>query len=246
MSPDSFAAPATSAIDMIKTRHLRGGGNAAPDLWRICAWNSAVSSNQRPPSMQGLCGTVGVAGLIQSGGFGSFSKRFGSAAGRLVEAEVVTADGEIRIANACSNPDLFWALKGGGGGHLARSLRKHCQFPRRIPHDIEAGHYRFSRSPPLESGRTWKTSRGYRSDDRVDADAGQCGQVLHGCESVWLPAALLEPPNIERFADALFACAKHWQVSLHVNKGLPGHRGRPSMQPEIPPRIRLSSEPCAR
>ena len=36
--------------------------------------------------------------------------------GSLIEAEVVTADGAVRIANACTNPDLFWALKGGGGG----------------------------------------------------------------------------------------------------------------------------------
>src|SRR6202044_1408746 len=64
----------------------------------------------------GGCRTVGVAGLIQSGGFGSFSKHYGTAAAGLLEAEVVTADGEIRIANACTNPDLFWALKGGGGG----------------------------------------------------------------------------------------------------------------------------------
>ena len=34
----------------------------------------------------------------------------------LIEAEIVTADGDVRIANACTNPDLFWALKGGGGG----------------------------------------------------------------------------------------------------------------------------------
>lgn len=64
----------------------------------------------------GGCATVGVAGLIQSGGFGSHSKHYGTAAGNLLEAEVVTADGQIRIANACTNPDLFWALKGGGGG----------------------------------------------------------------------------------------------------------------------------------
>jgi hypothetical protein len=63
----------------------------------------------------GGCTTVGVAGLIQSGGFGSFSKHYGTAAAGLLEAEVVTADGKIRIANACTNPDLFWALKGGGG-----------------------------------------------------------------------------------------------------------------------------------
>ena len=64
----------------------------------------------------GGCTTVGVAGLIQSGGFGSLSKHYGLAAAGLLEAEVVTADGKIRIANACTNPDLFWALKGGGGG----------------------------------------------------------------------------------------------------------------------------------
>jgi FAD binding domain/Berberine and berberine like len=64
----------------------------------------------------GGCTTVGVAGLIQSGGFGSFSKHYGVAAAGLLEAEVVTADGKVRVANACTNPDLFWALKGGGGG----------------------------------------------------------------------------------------------------------------------------------
>ncbi len=64
----------------------------------------------------GGCCTVGVPGLIQSGGFGSFSKNFGLAAASLLEAEVVTADGQIRVTNGCTNPDLFWALKGGGGG----------------------------------------------------------------------------------------------------------------------------------
>lgn len=66
----------------------------------------------------GGCTTVGVAGLIQGGGFGSFSKKFGMAAAGLLEAEIVTADGEVRIANARTNPDLFWAVKGGGGGSL--------------------------------------------------------------------------------------------------------------------------------
>ena len=41
---------------------------------------------------------------------------FGMAAASLLEAEVVTADGKVLVANACTNPDLFWALKGGGGG----------------------------------------------------------------------------------------------------------------------------------
>jgi FAD/FMN-containing dehydrogenase len=66
----------------------------------------------------GGCMTVGVAGLIQGGGFGSFSKGFGMAAASLLEAEIVTADGVAMTANACTNPDLFWGLKGGGGGAL--------------------------------------------------------------------------------------------------------------------------------
>jgi FAD/FMN-containing dehydrogenase len=64
----------------------------------------------------GGCLTVGVAGLVSSGGFGSWSKNYGMAAANLLEAEVVTADGKIRTVNACNDPDLFWALKGGGGG----------------------------------------------------------------------------------------------------------------------------------
>jgi FAD/FMN-containing dehydrogenase len=66
----------------------------------------------------GGCTTVGVAGLVQSGGFGSFSKKYGMAAAALLEAEIVTADGAVRTANACSHPDLFWGIKGGGGGSL--------------------------------------------------------------------------------------------------------------------------------
>lgn len=64
----------------------------------------------------GGCLTVGVAGFVQGGGFGSFSKTFGTGAANLLEAEVVTADGKIRVANAFQDPELFFALKGGGGG----------------------------------------------------------------------------------------------------------------------------------
>lgn len=66
----------------------------------------------------GGCTTVGVAGLVQSGGFGSFSKGFGTAASNLLEAEVVTADGAVLTVNEHAHPELFWGLKGGGGGSL--------------------------------------------------------------------------------------------------------------------------------
>jgi FAD/FMN-containing dehydrogenase len=64
----------------------------------------------------GGCTTVGVPGLAQGGGFGSASKGFGTAGCNLLEAEVVTADGTVRVVNEFQEPDLFWALKGGGGG----------------------------------------------------------------------------------------------------------------------------------
>jgi FAD/FMN-containing dehydrogenase len=65
----------------------------------------------------GGCTSVGVAGgFIQGGGFGSWSNKYGLAAAGMLEAHVVTADGKLRVANACQNSDLFWALRGGGGG----------------------------------------------------------------------------------------------------------------------------------
>ena len=78
----------------------------------------AVTTRAGRYAQGGGCTTVGVAGLVQSGGFGTFSKNYGTAAGSLLEAEIVTADGAVRIVNACSDPELFWGLKGGGGGSL--------------------------------------------------------------------------------------------------------------------------------
>ncbi len=83
-------------------------------IW-MHAYNAVTTKGGRYVQGGG-CGTVGVAGLVLGGGFGSYSKSYGTAAASLLEAEVVTADGMVRIANACTNPDLFWALKGGGGG----------------------------------------------------------------------------------------------------------------------------------
>ncbi len=64
----------------------------------------------------GGCTSVGVGGHAQTGGFGSFSKYGGLTAGGLLEAEIVTADGKLRVVNACNDPELFEALKGGGAG----------------------------------------------------------------------------------------------------------------------------------
>ena len=109
---DAFV-PQGCAGSVAPARALSVGAGA---LW-VHAYDAVTTKGGRYVQGGG-CMTVGVAGLVQSGGFGSFSKRFGLAAASLLEAEVVTADGVARIANACTNPDLFWGLKGGGGGSL--------------------------------------------------------------------------------------------------------------------------------
>jgi FAD/FMN-containing dehydrogenase len=269
----------------------------------------AVTSQAGRYVQGGGCTSVGVAGLVQSGGFGSFSKGFGTAASGLIEAEVVTADGAVRVVNACTDADLFWAIKGGGGGTfgvLTRlTLRTHdlpkyfgftggrikaqsdaafIQLIARFialyrenlfnPHwgeqvtfgrdntlDLsmvsqgldaaqaaEAWHSFFDwvrASPtdftvltPLRSG-AWD-SRGWWDigsnpsmirDTRDGApafhgwwqgDQGQVGAFLHGYDSLWLPASLVQENPPTRLVDALFAASRHKRVYVHINKGLAG------------------------
>jgi FAD/FMN-containing dehydrogenase len=63
----------------------------------------------------GVISTTGIVGLTLGGGMGWLLGRFGLAIDNLLSAEIVTADGEIRTASAEDEPDLFWALRGGGG-----------------------------------------------------------------------------------------------------------------------------------
>jgi FAD/FMN-containing dehydrogenase len=63
----------------------------------------------------GVNSTTGIAGLTLGGGFGWLSRRLGLTVDNLLSAQVVTAEGEIVRASARENPDLFWAIRGGGG-----------------------------------------------------------------------------------------------------------------------------------
>jgi FAD/FMN-containing dehydrogenase len=63
----------------------------------------------------GINSTTGIAGLTLGGGFGWLSRKYGMTIDNLESAEVVTAAGELVRASAVEHPDLFWALRGGGG-----------------------------------------------------------------------------------------------------------------------------------
>ncbi|MHB1133666.1 MAG: FAD-binding oxidoreductase [Chloroflexota bacterium] len=63
----------------------------------------------------GLISDTGVAGLTLGGGLGWLRRKFGLSCDNVRSVEIVTADGQLRRASTAENPDLFWALRGGGG-----------------------------------------------------------------------------------------------------------------------------------
>jgi FAD/FMN-containing dehydrogenase len=88
------------------------GGGA---MW--CEVYDEVVNKHHRFILGGGCMSVGAAGgFLQGGGFGHYSKLYGTGGSNLLQAEVVLASGETVVANAYQHADLFWALKGGGGG----------------------------------------------------------------------------------------------------------------------------------
>lgn len=82
-----------------------------------CVWGD-VDHATHPFGMATPCGfisTTGVGGLTLGGGIGYLARKYGLTIDNLVSADVVTADGGFLTASADSHPDLFWALRGGGG-----------------------------------------------------------------------------------------------------------------------------------
>ena len=63
----------------------------------------------------GDTGSVGVAGITLGGGVGYLVRRFGLTIDSLIAVELVTADGQVLLVDEASHPDLFWAIRGGGG-----------------------------------------------------------------------------------------------------------------------------------
>ncbi|KAF2122532.1 hypothetical protein BDV96DRAFT_593064 [Lophiotrema nucula] len=76
----------------------------------------AITGKYNYVSPGGYTPTVGVSGgFVLGGGTGPLGSIFGMGVDNVVQFEVVTADGKVKVANGCTNVDLFWALRGGGG-----------------------------------------------------------------------------------------------------------------------------------
>jgi FAD/FMN-containing dehydrogenase len=90
-----------------RTAHVGGGCTWAEVDGATGAYGLATPS--------GIISTTGVGGLTLGGGLGHLTRKFGLAIDNLLEAELVLASGERVRASADENPDLFWAIRGGGG-----------------------------------------------------------------------------------------------------------------------------------
>src|SRR3954453_7087039 len=77
----------------------------------------------------GTVSNTGIAGLTLGGGLGWLMGKHGLSLDNLVSADVVTADGQFRTASATENPDLFWALRGGGGNFGAVTSLQYRLYP---------------------------------------------------------------------------------------------------------------------
>jgi FAD/FMN-containing dehydrogenase len=75
----------------------------------------AATSRYRLATTLGVVSMTGIAGLTLGGGIGWLNGKHGLACDNVLSMDVVTADGQVRIANAGQHQDLFWALRGGGG-----------------------------------------------------------------------------------------------------------------------------------
>lgn len=99
------------AVDVSRGETVVGAGVRLLDCYRRL-WDHGVTV----PA--GTCPGVGIAGLTLGGGIGFLSRQYGLTCDNLVSVELVDADGRTLRASEEEHPDLFWALRGGGGGNF--------------------------------------------------------------------------------------------------------------------------------
>ena len=99
------------AYDAVSGRARIGAGASV-----LSVYEKLATSGVTLPT--GSCASLGIAGVALGGGIGVLGRKFGLTCDHIVSADVVTADGRTLTASASSEPELFWALRGGGGGNF--------------------------------------------------------------------------------------------------------------------------------
>jgi FAD/FMN-containing dehydrogenase len=113
-------APADGGVLVKTTRMAKVEVDAGRRTARVeggAPWSDVIAA-AAPHGLAPLSGTsaaISVAGYTLGGGLGWLSRAYGYAADSVISAEVVTADGDLVTASADEHPDLFWAIRGGGG-----------------------------------------------------------------------------------------------------------------------------------
>lgn len=95
-------------VDPARRRAHAAGGALLVDVDR-------ATQNFGLATPLGINSTTGLGGLALGGGFGWLTRKYGMTIDNLVSAEIVGADGQVRVVSASHEPDLFWAIRGGGG-----------------------------------------------------------------------------------------------------------------------------------
>ncbi|MFE7838214.1 FAD-binding oxidoreductase [Streptomyces sp. NPDC057474] len=106
-------------IDVSKLNKIRASANEAvvgAGAKLIDVYRALAAKGVTIPA--GSCPTVGVSGLTLGGGHGVTSRAYGLTCDSLTQATLITADGKLLTANATTNKDLFWALRGAGNGNF--------------------------------------------------------------------------------------------------------------------------------
>ncbi len=120
---------------LVKTERMRGieidpmNRTARVEAGVVWAEVSEAAGQYGLAALAGSSPDVGVVGYTLGGGLGWLGRRYGLAASNVVSVEIVTADGSIRRVDAESDPDLFWAVRGGGGSFGAVTAIEFALFP---------------------------------------------------------------------------------------------------------------------